>query len=138
MGRHRDEFSFHIDSTLSEWYVVERADDWEPPKKRIKVGENNRSLLAIILSRSWPRDLREIGLLVDTEPAIEQQLPDASGMVKIFPARIICRVKVRRENRPSNMRRDYIMVPNSNEGGFILGEVLGDSQRWYVDGHERS
>lgn len=122
------EFSFPSDGTFSEWYTA-KLDNWAPSNIKAGLLRNDETPLAIILSRPRPRHLQEIGLLVDTDLAIKQQLPDASGIAKILPAHIICRVKVRRDNRHEMIGGDCF-----DPAKFICGEVLDDSQRWYVDG----
>jgi hypothetical protein len=130
-------FWFPSDNTLTEWYHAERADgkDYSANKGIIK---GNRSMdLAIILCRPRPRQIAEIGLLVEIHATIEQRELGKDDVKRIFAAYILRRITLKRELLESRIRtkRDEILKshPPEDQSKFICGEVLEEDQRWYVD-----
>jgi hypothetical protein len=76
---------------------VERVDSKEFSTKKGVVYEERAEQLAIILSRSRPREIAEIGLLVEVYQTKEQRELGKDSGKRIFKVYIIGRVNVRRE-----------------------------------------
>ena len=131
-------FWFPSDSSLSEWYHVERADNKEfSTKKGVVYGERAEQL-AIILSRPRPREIAEIGLLVEVYETREQRELGKDGGKRIFKVYIIGRVNVRRETDTRDeqkARKDEIIQSRKDtyRKRIICGEALEEDQQWYVD-----
>src|SRR4051794_26351709 len=88
-------FTFPIDRDLLEWYSVENADRKLKPYiyQFLEKSNGNQSDLAIILSRSRPKEIpSEIGLLVEIyEKKARKEQPDPNKLV--FHCRTIRRVR---------------------------------------------
>jgi hypothetical protein len=131
-------FWFPSDSSLSEWYHVERADNREFSTKKGVVYEERAEQLAIILSRPRPREMAEIGLLVEVYETREQRELGKDSGKRIFKVFIIGRVTVRRETDTRDeqkARKDEIIHSRKEtyRKRIICGEALEDDQQWYVD-----
>ncbi|KAH7064419.1 hypothetical protein BKA63DRAFT_173216 [Paraphoma chrysanthemicola] len=131
-------FWFPSDSSLSEWYHVERADNKEFSTKKGVVYEERAEQLAIILSRPRPREMAEIGLLVEVYEIREQRELGKDSGKRIFKVFIIGRVTVRRETDTRDeqkARKDEIIQSRKEtyHKRIICGEALEDDQQWYVD-----
>ncbi|KAF2105388.1 hypothetical protein BDV96DRAFT_608286 [Lophiotrema nucula] len=125
---------FPSDSTLLEWYQIEKADN-AAEKFKGKLLEKVRQF-AVILCRPKPRETNEIALLVDITKTISRRMPGSPKERKVFEAYIICRVWIKRQidfDRSHKWRE--LIHRNDNESDFICGEELDTDQEWYIDGY---
>ena len=129
-------FWFPSDSSLSEWYHVERADGKEYSIKKGIVDKQRTEDLAIILSRPRPREIAEIGLLVEIHKKKEQRELGKDRGKRIFAVYILGRVNVKREIDEEKIRKKRKEIIESRKDEYrekiICGEALED-QQWYVD-----
>jgi hypothetical protein len=152
-------FTFPIDNTLLEWYSVQRADITTISPKKGVGSRGNPKDLAIILSRPRPREVSEIGLLVEVVEPISQHLPDGKGEIRILSVHTVFRVLIGRERNQDKINKARsiaigasrlqenggykvkgkavgITSDEDEEGDeeFVFGEILPDDQGWFVDG----
>lgn len=130
-------FWFPSDNTLTEWYHAERADEKDYSANKGIIKENRSMDLAIILCRPRPRQIAEIGLLVEIHETIEQRELGKNEVKRIFAAHILRRITLKRELLESRIqtKRNEILKSRRPEyqSKIICGEVLEEDQRWYVD-----
>ncbi|KAK6071089.1 hypothetical protein SCUP515_08112 [Seiridium cupressi] len=132
---HEVKFSFPVDRSLSEWYSFNPAD--ENTSDQLNRLQTAESTLAIILSGPQPREWpREIALLVEVEKSGN---PDTIQQ-PVYHTRIIHRIMIWREpnhlhtqENKLHYRKGFFRGPD--EPSVCLGEVLGPSQSWWVDGY---
>ncbi|MCJ1445542.1 MAG: hypothetical protein MMC23_006047 [Stictis urceolatum] len=116
-------FNFPVDSTLLEWYNVEKADDWD---RFPTDAEINGRMLALILPRLPVMNTREIAVLV----AINQPQNDA------YNADILARVWTSRERDQKTLEQWREGFQKNAHQTAFLGEELMNTQRWFVDGKQ--
>lgn len=128
---------FASDSSLSEWYHIERAYGKDYTPKKGIIDEQRTEDLAVILSRPRPREIPEIGLLVEIHKKKEQRQLGKDISKRIFSVYILGRVNVSRETDEERIkeRRQEIIESRKpeNRGKIICGEALDEDQQWYVD-----
>ncbi len=135
-----DEFIFPVDRNLIEWYKAKRTDTVQSDYVA-SIGDN-KTTLAIILSRPQPRDLLpEIALLVEIWK--QRNETQDKGSKQVFYCQIIHRLQVSRErpaypDNENDFPHPIVTGPGSeqrDDGDLIIGEVLGPDQEWFVDGY---
>ncbi|OTA96596.1 hypothetical protein M434DRAFT_8791 [Hypoxylon sp. CO27-5] len=152
------EFKFPVDRSLMEWYSVKPADSNCFSDRQAFL--NSASPLAIIISRPRPRGSRhEIGLLVEiyNNTQLQSQNDPGAGTNgnRVFYCQIISRVHVWREMREhytvghgnvtqfslfpqDNAFRNIVCGPSPGNNDLLcIGEVVEETQAWYVDGYKR-
>jgi len=124
---------FPIDSTLLEWYEVERADPLDASGRSPRGTKLERMRFAILLSRPKPREIEEIALLVHIAHEQTQKNPRS----RIFEAQIICRVWIKRVIRidRASKWREFCDTTRNDDKDFICGEELDSAQEWILDGY---
>ncbi|ORY59284.1 uncharacterized protein BCR38DRAFT_527229 [Pseudomassariella vexata] len=130
-------FSFPVDRSLNEWYSFKPADERNSDQlDRLQAAE---STLAIILSGPQPREWpREIALLV--EVVGENSEAQGGRETLVYHTHIIRRVLIWREASYLNTDRERLrcksgVFQDSGERNVCLGEMLGPTQSWWVDGY---
>jgi hypothetical protein len=130
-------FWFPSDNTLTEWYHAESADDKNYSPNKGNVIEGRSEDLAIILCRPRPRQIAEIGLLVEIHETIEQTNLGKDDVKRIFAVYILRRITLKRELLEKTIQKKRTEILQSrrpeNQAKIICGEVLEEDQRWYVD-----
>ncbi|KAL1626237.1 hypothetical protein SLS54_003072 [Diplodia seriata] len=148
---------FPVDSTLTEWYEIRRADivkGNELPRQVVK-GSSGRKRYAIILLRQRPRDVREIALLVETRQPVIQRSFDNKKETHILRVSIMFRVWINKAS--TDAAKDDISnfygkskqgvhsqqvnggnISARGEGSGAIGkqvfaEILDHDQKWCVD-----
>lgn len=138
LGTGEEDFHFTTDSSLFEWYSV----DWKVERitnSPVGVDRGNKKL-AVILCRPRPRGVPEIALLVEIVKTIHQRSMIDQRESSIYHVHIVCRVKITRETKQQLLSEwreritQSIKDSVSNEDIMIFGEVLDETQKWYVDG----
>jgi hypothetical protein len=130
---------FPSDSTLLEWYEVEKADPQEKSPGGMKIG-NMR--FAILLCRPKPREFKEIALLVHIARKIPQKVHGSNVETNVFEAQIIHRVWIKREVRIEHSLKwkefSDITRGRDDTKDFICGEELKNDQQWLLDGYSEN
>ncbi|KAF2177131.1 hypothetical protein K469DRAFT_697488 [Zopfia rhizophila CBS 207.26] len=127
---------FPSDNSLSEWYHLEWADD---KRYSTKIGINHdyrHEDLAIILCRSRPREIAEIGLLVEIYKTRTQRELGKDHKQRIFAVYLLGRVNIRREmddRKYPEEKMKLIQSQDPENHNLICGEALDEDQKWYVD-----
>ncbi|KAJ4372383.1 hypothetical protein N0V83_004157 [Neocucurbitaria cava] len=130
-------FWFPSDNTLTEWYHVEWADYRTYSANKGIIDEWRSEDLAIILCRPRPRQIAEIGLLVEIHETVEQRELGKDEVNRVFAVYMLRRVTLRRETNEDRLQKKKEEILDSrkpdNQRKIIFGEVLEDHQKWYVD-----
>ncbi|OJD33077.1 het domain protein [Diplodia corticola] len=136
--------TFPTDSTLLEWYKYRKAQDDEKDYHFIQqpvTAQKDSRKYAIILPRERPGAVEEIGLLVEIEKRQPQRSFADSQETRVFHVSIKFRILIKREtasHQDGSLNKFYQDMHTRGKDPPVFGEVLGPSQKWYVDRKEDS
>jgi hypothetical protein len=120
------DFHFPVDSTLLEWYSIA----WKEGEGRIDrppTGGVELKQLAIILCRPRPREIPEIGLLVEIHRTIKQRNIGSPKESEVYHVYVIRRLKIKREVREEQLAAwRGIMIQSIRQPNNIERELARD------------
>jgi hypothetical protein len=131
-------FSLPIDRSLDEWYSVQGVDD-RTSGEITRLAQSDNVSLAIILSGPLPKERpKEIALLVEIYRCEAPATLNNPGRAPVeLYVRIIHRLYVWRDtNRMKTQGEKLQFKAGSDAKDHCLGEYLGPTQRWWVDGYQ--
>ncbi|KAF2793873.1 hypothetical protein K505DRAFT_417498 [Melanomma pulvis-pyrius CBS 109.77] len=130
-------FWFPSDNSLVEWYHVSWADEKEYSIKKGIIDESRSEEFAIILSRPRPREIGEIGVLVEIYDKRKQRELGTNNQRWTFAVYMLCRVYVRRETDEVKLKQKRQEMVESrrpeDRSNVICGQTLDEEQKWFVD-----
>lgn len=127
-------FWFPSDNSLSEWYHVTWIEDEKPYSVKIGIVHKERSEnLALILSKPRPGQFTEIGLLVEVHDIKERRELGKDHKERVFVVYMLRRVHIKRETAEGTVKQKKRELIESRDSRIVCGEMLDESQKWYVD-----